>query len=140
MLLLRSARMTDGIFMIVGRLRFYPVGENFIRNKDMVLVKCLDAHYCARYVRCTYYESISLSSGMYIPRIFCRRLHTTCHNEAVKSNLAKLRKKTGYTLSLCRQALETTNQDLAKAEQWLNVKVPDEARHSDWSLMSFSPQ
>jgi len=36
-----------------------------------------------------------------------------------KSDLAKLRKKTGYSLSICKKALGECNQDLAKAEKWL---------------------
>ena len=42
---------------------------------------------------------------------------------APKSNLAQLRKKTGYSLSLCKQALEKNENDLAKAQEWLKVKT-----------------
>ncbi len=38
-----------------------------------------------------------------------------------KSALAKLRKKTGYSLSLCKQALEANEQDVARAQEWLKV-------------------
>jgi len=38
---------------------------------------------------------------------------------AAKSHLAKLRKKTGYSLSICKKALSETNNDLAEAEVWL---------------------
>jgi elongation factor Ts len=38
---------------------------------------------------------------------------------AAKSDLAKLRKKTGYSLSICKKALSETNNDLAEAEVWL---------------------
>jgi hypothetical protein len=42
---------------------------------------------------------------------------------ATKSPLAKLRKSTGYSLSLCKKALDTTNQDVAKAQEWLKVET-----------------
>ena len=42
---------------------------------------------------------------------------------APKSNLAKLRKKTGYSLSLCKQALEKHENDLTKAHEWLKVET-----------------
>lgn len=41
----------------------------------------------------------------------------------VKSALAALRKKTGYTFANCKKALEMHNNDLAKAEQWLNQQA-----------------
>ena len=43
--------------------------------------------------------------------------------QAPKSALAKLRKKTGYSLSLCKKALEQHEQDVVKAEAWLKVRV-----------------
>lgn len=42
-------------------------------------------------------------------------------NSKPKSNLAKLRKNTGYSLSLCKQALEKNEQDFDKALSWLKV-------------------
>jgi elongation factor Ts len=43
--------------------------------------------------------------------------------QAPKSALAKLRKKTGYSLSLCKKALEQHEQDVGKAEEWLKVYI-----------------
>ena len=40
---------------------------------------------------------------------------------APKSNLAALRKSTGYSLSLCKKALAENNQDLEAAQAWLKV-------------------
>nr|CAD7435212.1 unnamed protein product [Timema monikensis] len=46
-----------------------------------------------------------------------------------KSVLAKLRKKTGYTFSNCKKALELHNNDLEKAEKWLQ----EQAQALGWS-------
>jgi len=46
-----------------------------------------------------------------------------------KSDLAKLRKKTGYSLSICKKALGECDQDLAKAEKWL----VDQAQAQGWA-------
>ncbi|CAO1360024.1 unnamed protein product [Diamesa tonsa] len=46
-----------------------------------------------------------------------------------KSALATLRKKTGYTFSNCKKALELHNNDLIKAEAWLK----EEAQKLGWS-------
>lgn len=48
---------------------------------------------------------------------------------AAQSNLAALRKSTGYSFSLCKKALEQNNNDLAAAEQWLNKQ----AENLEWS-------
>lgn len=48
---------------------------------------------------------------------------------AAQSNLAVLRKNTGYSFSLCKKALEANNNDLAAAEQWLNKQ----AENLEWS-------
>ena len=40
---------------------------------------------------------------------------------AGRSNLAKLRKKTGYSISLCKKALDNNEQDLQKSIDWLKV-------------------
>lgn len=37
------------------------------------------------------------------------------------SALGKLRKKTGYSLSLCKKALVNCDQDVEKAKSWLEV-------------------
>ncbi len=51
-----------------------------------------------------------------------RLLHVSAAFSSVpKSSLAKLRKKTGYSLSLCRQALEVNKQDVSRAQEWLKV-------------------
>ncbi len=51
-----------------------------------------------------------------------RLLHSANSTSAPKSALAKLRKKTGYSLSLCKQALEANEQDVARAQNWLKVR------------------
>ena len=48
---------------------------------------------------------------------------------ASKSNLAKLRKKTGYTFANCKKALVMHNDDFAQAEKWLH----DQAQALGWS-------
>ncbi|KAH9426247.1 hypothetical protein DERP_007187 [Dermatophagoides pteronyssinus] len=40
-----------------------------------------------------------------------------------ESDLAKLRKKTGYAFALCRKALEQNGQDIMKAEKWLRAEA-----------------
>jgi translation elongation factor EF-Ts len=37
-----------------------------------------------------------------------------------------LRKKTGYSLSLCKQALAENGQNVEKAEKWLQVNTKEE--------------
>lgn len=49
--------------------------------------------------------------------------------DATKSNLAKLRKKTGYTFANCKKALDLNDNDLVKAEKWL----ADQAQALGWS-------
>lgn len=53
------------------------------------------------------------------------RLYAT----AEKSALATLRKKTGYTFSNCKKALEVSGNDLGKAELWLK----EQAQAMGWS-------
>ena len=73
--------------------------------------------------------SISFRSRMFFSRFACSTLRNSSFStsakvfSAPKSNLAKLRKKTGYSLTLCKKALENANQDVQKAEQWLKVKT-----------------
>ncbi|XP_047987252.1 elongation factor Ts, mitochondrial isoform X2 [Leguminivora glycinivorella] len=53
-----------------------------------------------------------------------RSLHTSPLCRAVESSLlAKLRKKTGYTIANCKKALEMHNNDSEKAETWLNEQA-----------------
>lgn len=53
-----------------------------------------------------------------------RRLHTSPLCKAAESSLlAKLRKKTGYTIANCKKALEMHNNDSEKAETWLNEQA-----------------
>ncbi|CAG9784187.1 unnamed protein product [Diatraea saccharalis] len=53
-----------------------------------------------------------------------RRLHTGPVCRAAESSLlAKLRKKTGYTIANCKKALEMHNNDTDKAETWLNEQA-----------------
>jgi len=42
------------------------------------------------------------------------------------SPLAALRKKTGYSISNCKKALEITGNDLSKAETWLNSQAQEQ--------------
>ncbi|XP_046675991.1 elongation factor Ts, mitochondrial isoform X2 [Homalodisca vitripennis] len=63
---------------------------------------------------------------------FSRFIHLTTTRVmmgASKSNLAKLRKKTGYPFGNCKKALEVNNNDLEKAEKWLE----DQAKALGWS-------
>ena len=52
-----------------------------------------------------------------------RGIVTSVANGAKKppSPLAELRKRTGYGLSLCKKALASCNDDVTKAQEWLNV-------------------
>ncbi|XP_041972176.1 elongation factor Ts, mitochondrial isoform X2 [Aricia agestis] len=53
-----------------------------------------------------------------------RKLHTNPVCRAAESSLlAKLRKKTGYTIANCKKALEMHNNDSEKAEAWLNEQA-----------------
>ncbi|XP_013201247.2 elongation factor Ts, mitochondrial isoform X1 [Amyelois transitella] len=53
-----------------------------------------------------------------------RRLHITPVCQAAESSLlAKLRKKTGYTIANCKKALQMHNNDTDKAEAWLNEQA-----------------
>lgn len=53
-----------------------------------------------------------------------RRFHSTPNCRAAESSLlAKLRKKTGYTIANCKKALEMHNNDSGKAEAWLNEQA-----------------
>ncbi|OWR53259.1 elongation factor Ts [Danaus plexippus plexippus] len=53
-----------------------------------------------------------------------RSIHTSFACRAAESSLlAKLRKKTGYTIANCKKALEMHNNDSEKAETWLNEQA-----------------
>ncbi|XP_028034139.1 elongation factor Ts, mitochondrial isoform X1 [Bombyx mandarina] len=53
-----------------------------------------------------------------------RRIHTSPVYKAAESSLlAKLRKKTGYTIANCKKALEMHNNDADKAETWLHEQA-----------------
>ena len=59
-------------------------------------------------------------------RQFCGTLQVFSEAAAKKekphiSVLGKLRKQTGYSLSLCKKALENCDQDVEKAKAWLEV-------------------
>ncbi|KAK0089145.1 hypothetical protein PV325_008865 [Microctonus aethiopoides] len=62
---------------------------------------------------------------------FCRYLSTgnTLWQSTSKSLLGKLRKKTGYTFTNCKKALELHENDLGKAEAWLK----EQAQALGWS-------
>lgn len=50
-----------------------------------------------------------------------RSLHTSPVYQAAESSLlAKLRKKTGYTIANCKKALEMHNNDSEKVSLWFN--------------------
>jgi elongation factor Ts len=56
-------------------------------------------------------------------------LHTTSALFSSKSDLAQLRKKTGYSLSICKKALSENNDDVALAEKWLR----EQAQAQGWA-------
>nr|CAG4652205.1 EOG090X0EI4 [Triops cancriformis] len=60
---------------------------------------------------------------------FCTLLHRALSTEGSASALALLRKKTGYSISNCKKALEVNNKDVAKAEAWLN----EQAQAQGWA-------
>ncbi|XP_066138032.1 elongation factor Ts, mitochondrial isoform X2 [Euwallacea fornicatus] len=61
---------------------------------------------------------------MMILRTLSRYIHTTrVPFAAEKSALATLRKKTGYTFTNCKKALELHNNNLEKAEEWLKQQA-----------------
>ncbi|KAK9510931.1 hypothetical protein O3M35_005603 [Rhynocoris fuscipes] len=57
--------------------------------------------------------------------ILQRFIHTNNFLRAAfnKNDLAKLRKKTGYTFSNCKKALEVNNNDVVQAEKWLKEQA-----------------
>ena len=57
--------------------------------------------------------------------LFRRGIVTTTQNTAKKASspLAELRKKSGYSLSLCKKALASCNDDVTQAHQWLDVST-----------------
>ncbi|XP_071876308.1 elongation factor Ts, mitochondrial [Bombus fervidus] len=66
-----------------------------------------------------------------ISRQFFRSIHTNyvlCY-ASKKTLLSKLRKKTGYTFVNCKKALELSDNDIVKAEQWLR----EQAQAQGWS-------
>lgn len=62
-------------------------------------------------------------------RMLCQPISRGYAKAAAQSNLAALRKRTGYSFSLCKKALEQNNDDLTAAEQWLNKQ----AENLEWS-------
>lgn len=81
---------------------------------------------------------------MYLSRLFgsyinhtsantnCLKFHTSVLSLAssvAKSDLAALRKKTGYSLSICKKALSESNNNLAEAEVWLK----EQAQAQGWA-------
>lgn len=59
-----------------------------------------------------------------LPKMFTRYLHihSSCWGAEI-SLLASLRKKTGYTFTNCKKALELHQNDLLQAEKWLNQQA-----------------
>jgi len=73
-------------------------------------------------------------SNKILPFSICCKLHTfpslsQAAAATAKSSLGKLRKKTGYSLSTCKKALEETNHDIVKAEAWLQ----EQAQAQGWA-------
>ncbi|KAL3281628.1 hypothetical protein HHI36_004834 [Cryptolaemus montrouzieri] len=69
--------------------------------------------------------------------IFTKRIMHVYHSSRQlfareKSALATLRKKTGYSISNCKKALEMHNNDLGAAENWLQ----DQAQALGWKKAS----
>lgn len=63
-------------------------------------------------------------------QVLTRCLQTCASLRAVeKTALMELRKKTGYTFTNCKKALEANNNDIKKAEKWL----ADEAKKYGWA-------
>lgn len=56
-------------------------------------------------------------------------LHTSSILSSSKSDLAQLRKKTGYSLSICKKALSENNDDIGLAEKWLR----EQAQAQGWA-------
>jgi len=54
---------------------------------------------------------------------------TAAVSASSKSDLAALRKKTGYSLSICKKALSENNNDLKSAERWLK----EQAQAQGWA-------
>uniref|UniRef100_A0A0V0G8V0 Elongation factor Ts, mitochondrial n=1 Tax=Triatoma dimidiata TaxID=72491 RepID=A0A0V0G8V0_TRIDM len=63
----------------------------------------------------------------FLQRLF--HANSVLRSTSNKNNLAKLRKKTGYTFSNCKKALEVNNNDIALAEKWLK----EQAQALGWS-------
>ncbi|XP_018306287.1 elongation factor Ts, mitochondrial isoform X1 [Mycetomoellerius zeteki] len=72
-----------------------------------------------------------LMSKSMIPAQIFRLIHTNglLWQATNKSLLAKLRKKTGYTFTNCKKALELHENDLDKAEKWLK----EQAQQYGWT-------
>ncbi|KAG5677114.1 hypothetical protein PVAND_006897 [Polypedilum vanderplanki] len=66
---------------------------------------------------------------MYFKHISTRFFHLSKNLCADKNALAALRKKTGYTFANCKKALEMHENDLTKAEKWLQ----EQAESLGWS-------
>ncbi|CAH1789432.1 unnamed protein product [Owenia fusiformis] len=60
-----------------------------------------------------------------------RALHTSSMfwSKVSKESLSKLRKKTGFTFSNCKKALQKFDNDMVKAEEWLH----EEAQKAGWT-------
>jgi len=61
-----------------------------------------------------------------------RLLSSAAPATKAKSELGKLRKKTGYSLSICKKALSENDNDLVLAEKWL----ADQAQAQGWAKAS----
>ncbi|XP_031618985.1 elongation factor Ts, mitochondrial [Contarinia nasturtii] len=65
---------------------------------------------------------------MFCRQIICQSMNNLRYYSVAKSPLAELRKKTGYSLLNCKNALGLHGNDVAKAEQWLK----DQAQAMGW--------
>merc|ERR1712127_33842 len=77
--------------------------------------------------------ALKVEPSVCIKMIFRRFIHLSSSNAFFVSNqilagspLANLRKKTGYSISNCKKALEVTGNDLVKAESWLNSQAQEQ--------------
>jgi len=88
-------------------------------------------------LRASYHHSVTpLTFTSFLSTTPTSWLHTSSMINAAaapaagaKSALAKLRKKTGYSLSICKKALGETDQDLDLAEKWLK----EQAQAQGWA-------
>ena len=67
-------------------------------------------------------------------RTLYRACSSSTKNAATRSPLAVLRRKTGFPLNKCRQALDSCKNDVGEAEKWLHAKAVEEGWQRTESL------